>query len=457
MAVTQISRIQHRRGLEQDLPQLSSAELGWSVDTRKLYIGNGTVEEGAPTVGVTRVLTEYDVATLQSSSNDTYTFGGDAAGYVAQTGPSVLSPVIRSIQQKLDDAVNVRDFGATGNGVTDDTAAINRAIQQIYSATSSPVNPLVRRTIYFPGGTYLTSGPILIPPYATLIGDGLASAIIKQQLGNQTVANVCDSAFQTGSSIGAGSATAPTDIEVIGIQFYNANSVAVSAPILGIDSASKVKFTSSKFISGTNSANLVQIYSTVSTTKQVTFENCSFLNAGNGITVANALSSMRVIGGNFGNLTHNGIHLGTSTGFVGIGNYFDGVTQQVAASGNNLNVSLGDNSSSPNILQNGLFLGNFQYSPSEQYTITTTPLVLTPIANSASCLNYEIRSGANARLGTFAYTVANQIPTAGVVYEDSYVETALAVDANMSANTDSILVSVSSGTATLKFNFKRFF
>ena len=29
MAVTQISRIQHRRGLEQDLPQLSSAELGW--------------------------------------------------------------------------------------------------------------------------------------------------------------------------------------------------------------------------------------------------------------------------------------------------------------------------------------------------------------------------------------------------------------------------------------------
>ena len=51
MAVIQISRIQHRRGLESDLPNLASAELGWSVDTRKLYIGNGTIEEGAPSLG----------------------------------------------------------------------------------------------------------------------------------------------------------------------------------------------------------------------------------------------------------------------------------------------------------------------------------------------------------------------------------------------------------------------
>ena len=75
MAVTQISRIQHRRGLEQDLPQLASAELGWSVDTRQLYIGNGTLEEGAPIVGVTRILTEHDIIDLTSnySSQRTWT------------------------------------------------------------------------------------------------------------------------------------------------------------------------------------------------------------------------------------------------------------------------------------------------------------------------------------------------------------------------------------------------
>ena len=34
MAVIQISRVQHRRGLVQDLPQLSAAEFGWAVDER---------------------------------------------------------------------------------------------------------------------------------------------------------------------------------------------------------------------------------------------------------------------------------------------------------------------------------------------------------------------------------------------------------------------------------------
>lgn len=61
MAITQISQIRHRRGLQSDLPQLASAELGWSVDTQKLYIGNGTIEEGAPEIGNTRLLTEADL------------------------------------------------------------------------------------------------------------------------------------------------------------------------------------------------------------------------------------------------------------------------------------------------------------------------------------------------------------------------------------------------------------
>jgi hypothetical protein len=61
MAVIQISRIQHRRGLQADLPNLASAELGWSVDSRKLYIGNGTTEEGAPSLGKTEILTQYSI------------------------------------------------------------------------------------------------------------------------------------------------------------------------------------------------------------------------------------------------------------------------------------------------------------------------------------------------------------------------------------------------------------
>jgi hypothetical protein len=61
MAVVQISKIQIRRGLQENLPQLASAELAWSVDERRLYIGNGTLAEGAPTVGVTEILTAQTI------------------------------------------------------------------------------------------------------------------------------------------------------------------------------------------------------------------------------------------------------------------------------------------------------------------------------------------------------------------------------------------------------------
>ena len=67
MAIVQISQIKHRRGLQDDLPQLSSAELGWSVDTQKLYIGNGTLSEGAPEVGNTRILTTADLPFANNS------------------------------------------------------------------------------------------------------------------------------------------------------------------------------------------------------------------------------------------------------------------------------------------------------------------------------------------------------------------------------------------------------
>ena len=68
MAILQISKIQHRRGLQDDLPQLSSAELGWSIDTRKLYIGTGTVDVGAPTEGVPAILADNSILDFSAAS-----------------------------------------------------------------------------------------------------------------------------------------------------------------------------------------------------------------------------------------------------------------------------------------------------------------------------------------------------------------------------------------------------
>ncbi len=456
MAVTQISRIQHRRGLEQDLPQLASAELGWSIDTRQLYIGNGTLEEGAPIVGVTRILTENDIAAITEDVKfTTYTFVGNTAGYVAQTGPSELAPIVRTYQEKLDDIVNVRDFGAVGDGVTDDAAAINRALQQIYKADVNPTDPRTRRTIYFPGGTYLISLPILIPPYARLVGDGAGSTVFKQTLGNTNVVSVCDSSFQTGANIGTGGAVYPRDIEISGIGFFNSNTTASSA-VFVVNSASNVKIQNSSFRSNAAAGfypNVVSVLSTVTGTNRITFDTCEFIGGGNSIALTGAtISSVRVLNSNFSGMANSTAQLGSSSGFVSIGNYINGTGVGVVSNGNNYNFEFGNFYQNSTQVKSGLYLGNCVINPTQQVTLTTTPSVFQTLSNSAGVVDYEIKSNSNIRIGSI--TIASQ--GSSLLYSDSYIETPTGVGANISANNDSILVSVSSGTATYKFTYKQF-
>jgi hypothetical protein len=173
VAILQISRITQRKGLAQDLPEpLAGAELGWAVDTRQLFIGNGELTEGAPVVGNTEILTEFSDLLQYTTA---YTYKGSAAGYDVQTGATSGSPVSQSLQSRLDSYAVITDFGATGDGVTDDTAAINRALFQLYCRQT---NTQIRRSLFFPAGTYLITDTIKIPPFAQLYGEGPNSSII---------------------------------------------------------------------------------------------------------------------------------------------------------------------------------------------------------------------------------------------------------------------------------------
>jgi hypothetical protein len=172
MAIVQVSRITNRKGLTENLPQLAGAELGWCLDSRRLFIGNGTLQEGAPVIGNTEILTEFsDITTLSN-----YTYEDAAVGYVVSTGPTPSDPVVRTVQAKLDDFADVRDFGAVGDGVADDTAAINRALYQLYCRQA---NTQIRRALYFPAGTYKVTESIIIPTYAKLVGEGADCSIIE--------------------------------------------------------------------------------------------------------------------------------------------------------------------------------------------------------------------------------------------------------------------------------------
>ena len=182
MAVVQISRIQVRRGKENSgsgLPQLASGEMAWSVDAQNLWIGNGSVAEGAPNVGNTKILTANDLG-ANGNILDLINFQYKKNDYsIVTSGLGVNYPTIRSMQDRLDDDVNVLDFGATGNGVVDDTVALQLAINQLFLNPISITNTTSRKTLIIPAGTYLTTATLYVPSYATIIGYGIGKTVIQ--------------------------------------------------------------------------------------------------------------------------------------------------------------------------------------------------------------------------------------------------------------------------------------
>lgn len=173
MAVVQISRIQIRRGQKNQgsgLPQLASGELGWAVDTQELFIGNGAVSEGAPYVGNTKILSEHDDL-FEFAQN--YSYRSDTAAII--TGPNDTD-IQRTLQERLDDIVSVRSFGADGDG-NDHTQAFQRAIDQLYLNTATVSNPQSRVILNVEPGNYTISSTLYIPPFVTLKGAGIDKTI----------------------------------------------------------------------------------------------------------------------------------------------------------------------------------------------------------------------------------------------------------------------------------------
>ncbi|KAK3934012.1 glycoside hydrolase [Diplogelasinospora grovesii] len=74
---------------------------------------------------------------------------------------------------------NVMDYGATGTGTTDDTAAINAAIADGNRCGSGCTTSSVKGAlVYFPPGTYLVSSPIISLYNTQLVGDGASWPVI---------------------------------------------------------------------------------------------------------------------------------------------------------------------------------------------------------------------------------------------------------------------------------------
>ena len=207
MAVVQISRIQVRRGQKNTgsgLPQLASGELGWAIDTRELYIGNGAVSEGSPAVGNTKILTAYDDL---FSLADSYTYSVDKS-YVL-TGPDSSNATKRTLQERLDDRVSVRSFGAKGDGVTNDTVALQRALDQLYLNSATKGSTLSRVALHLEAGTYIINDTLYVPPYASLIGSGSGKTVISSTV-NKPIFITVNSSSTPGAPASDSSSTSLT-------------------------------------------------------------------------------------------------------------------------------------------------------------------------------------------------------------------------------------------------------
>lgn len=361
MAVIQISKIQVRRGYQEDLPQLASGEIGWSIDERRLFIGNGTLAEGAPEIGNTEILTSnQDII----AAINTYQFKGDESGYTSLTGLSVTNYTQRTLQHKLDEQISVRDFGAVGNGIADDTVALQRALNQTFPV-SKITSPNVRRVLHIPAGTYLITSPLAIPPYAKILGDGIDATII-QQNGSYDAIIFADSLGQTGGAFGTSGATTPKYIDISGLTVTN----TTANDCLVLDSVDSLVLNRVKLNGGValpttvGSATAgVRTVETIAACTQISLTECVFINNNYGVYAAGDVQQLIIGNSYFYNLyqglvlttdgahvpvavrttanlfdkvANNGISATAGSSIVSAYNYFKDVGNGLAGTGNPL-------------------------------------------------------------------------------------------------------------------------
>lgn len=200
-------------------------------------------------------------------------------------------------KKKYRDVINVRDFGAKGDGSTDDTAAIQAAIGKAESSLAMAV--------YLPAGTYIITAPLVMQAYSdavtTIDGvrwwEGRAPALIGENKSTTII-----------KKTGTATKTMPT------VDSWSGGWGAIDAAILlgRTDGAEKGSGPTIRELSIKNASTAADHWAIYGDRSRCTIEHCNIRTGSHGIRLHsffNHLSDLYLV------CTSNAIHIdyGTST------------------------------------------------------------------------------------------------------------------------------------------------
>ena len=258
MAVIEIAKIQVRRGqeLQTGIPQLDPGELGWAEDTQRLYIGKRIIE-GANSDENTRILTEPDLDNIFNLIGSTVT---QAIAYQYREGVSYISSTtVRTLQSKLDDTVSLTDYGVVpGVTGTNITTALKHAVAGIFNALlyDSTERKDARRSLSIPAGDYVISDVVELPPYTTLVGEGLGLTTLR-------LVNTTTSIFKTIDADGAAfesndmdsGVKRAKDVTIKGMTLEYAVTATSNNPLISLDNVLHAHITNVEFRTAINTTS----------------------------------------------------------------------------------------------------------------------------------------------------------------------------------------------------------
>lgn len=132
-------------------------------------VDQATAEAGTDNAGLMSPLrVSQHLQAHTGAAEGTVAAGNDSRFSFTQAGSG---SIIRSLQGKLRDVVSIKDFGAAGDGIQDDSPAVQDAVNYIAGLTYGG-------GVYVPTGKYKLVTQITVPKnYTTirLFGDGMAS------------------------------------------------------------------------------------------------------------------------------------------------------------------------------------------------------------------------------------------------------------------------------------------